>query len=163
MASRILSCLFDFEFQILLELGMKFWKLSWSLEDKSLVSWEVWGFWVVLEWDARLVCEFELIMMVFFFFLNAIGCEVCVGWWCEHKFQFLRCKGKYLFLEWCVHWVVVLWSYFEWFSGVRCLLELVGNVFFLMNGCKNQVIHELKFLSFGFCFCLEACLGSLFA
>ena len=49
------------------------------------------------------------------------------------------------------------------FFGVGCLLELVVNVFFLMNVCKNQLIHELKFLSFGFCFCLEACLGSLFA
>ena len=32
-----------------------------------------------------------------------------------------------------------------------------------MNGCKNQLVRELKFLSFGFCFCLEACLGSLFS
>ena len=58
---------------------------------------------------------------------------------------------------------IELGSYFEWFFGVGCLLELVVNVFFLMNGCKNQLVHELKFLSFGFCFCLEACLGSLFA
>ena len=42
------------------------------------------------------------------------------------------------------------------FFGVGCLLELVVNVFFLMNGCKNLLVHELKFLSFGFCFCLEA-------
>ena len=36
---------------------------------------------------------------------------------------------------------IELWSYFEWFFGVGCLLELVVNVFFLMNGCKNQLIH----------------------
>ena len=117
MASRILSCHFDFEFQILLELGMKFWKflcwLSWSLEVESLLSWEVWGFWVVLEWDARSVCGFKLIMMVFFFLMQlGVRCVRVDG--VNTVFKFLRCKGKFIFLEWCAHWVVKLFWIVFW-------------------------------------------------
>ena len=44
------------------------------------------------------------------------------------------------------------------FFGVGCLLELVVNVFFLMNGCKNQLVHELKF-EFRVLFLLRSLLG----
>ena len=135
MASRILSCLFDFVFQILLQLGMKFWKFScwpsWSLEDESLLSWEVWGFWVVLEWDACSVCEFKLIIMVFFifylfiiffniyiyiyiYFLMQLGVRCVRVDGVNTVFKFLRCKGKFIFLEWCAHWVVKLFWIVFW-------------------------------------------------
>ena len=105
--SKWLQEFFHFVFKILLELGMKFWKLSWSLEDESLVSWEVWGFWVVLEWDACSVCEFKLIMMVFYFWMQLdVRCVWVDG--VNKGFKFLRCKGKFLFWEWCAHWVVKL-------------------------------------------------------
>ena len=86
---------------------LKIFTLSWSLEDQSLVSWEVWGFWVVLEWDARSVCEFKLIMMVFYFWMQLdVRCVWVDG--VNKGFKFLRCKGKFLFWEWCAHWVVKL-------------------------------------------------------
>ena len=46
----------------------------------------------------RSVCKFKLIMMVSFFFLMQLGVR-CVRDGVNTVFKFLRCKGKFIFLE----------------------------------------------------------------